>query len=61
VTRAHPMDINILRAAVTLLSFTVFIAIVFWAWSRHRRQDFDEAAQLPFLDGEAVDNPGARK
>jgi cytochrome c oxidase cbb3-type subunit 4 len=55
------MDINILRAAVTLLSFTVFIAIVFWAWSRHRRQDFDEAAQLPFLDGEAVDNPGARK
>jgi len=55
------MDLNILRAAVTLLSFAAFIAIVFWAWSRHRRQAFDEAAQLPFLDGESVDSSGARK
>jgi cytochrome c oxidase cbb3-type subunit IV len=55
------MDLNVLRAAVTLLSFAAFIGIVVWAWSRRRRQAFDEAAQLPFLDGEAVDNPGARK
>jgi cytochrome c oxidase cbb3-type subunit IV len=55
------MDINLMRAAVTLLSFAAFIAIVVWAWSRQRRQAFDEAAQLPFLDGEAVDLSGARK
>jgi cytochrome c oxidase cbb3-type subunit IV len=55
------MDLNVLRSAVTLLSFAVFVAIVVWAWSRQRRQAFDEAAQLPFLDGEAVDNSGARK
>jgi len=55
------MDLNVLRAAVTVLSFAVFVAIVAWAWSRQRRQAFDEAAQLPFLDGDAVDNPGARK
>jgi cytochrome c oxidase cbb3-type subunit 4 len=55
------MDVNLLRAAVTLFSFAVFVAIVVWAWSRRRREDFDEAALLPFQDGEAVDNSGARK
>jgi cytochrome c oxidase cbb3-type subunit IV len=55
------MDLNVLRAAVTLLSFAAFIAIVLWAWSRRRRQAFDEAARLPFLDGEAVDPSGAHQ
>jgi cytochrome c oxidase cbb3-type subunit 4 len=26
----------------------VFIGIVWWAWSRKRSADFDQAAQLPF-------------
>ena len=44
------MDVNILRTAVTVLSFVAFIGIVCWAWSRRHRAAFDEAAQLPFLD-----------
>lgn len=44
------MDINDLRAAVTLLSFVAFLAILVWAGSRRRQPAFDEAARLPFID-----------
>jgi len=40
--------INIIRTAVTLLSFVMFVGIVIWAWSSRNRQQFEEAAQLPF-------------
>jgi cytochrome c oxidase cbb3-type subunit IV len=33
--------------AWTLLLMVSFIGIVLWAWSRHRRKDFHEAANLP--------------
>jgi cytochrome c oxidase cbb3-type subunit IV len=42
------MDINDLRVVATVLSFVVFLGIVAWAYSRKRKRDFDEAAQLPF-------------
>ena len=44
------MDINTIRSLVTVLSFAVFLGIVFWAWSAKRKPAFDEAAQLPFAD-----------
>ncbi|WP_428423042.1 cbb3-type cytochrome oxidase subunit 3 [Methylibium sp.] len=46
------MNLNELRAAVTLLSFLVFIGIVAWTMARRRREAFDEAAQLPFAAGD---------
>jgi cytochrome c oxidase cbb3-type subunit 4 len=42
------VDINTLRALVTVVTFLVFIGIVTWAWSRRNQAAFDEAAQLPF-------------
>jgi cytochrome c oxidase cbb3-type subunit 4 len=42
------MDINILRALVTVASFAVFVGIVVWAWRRRNTQDFRQAANLPF-------------
>ncbi len=45
------MDINLLREAVTVLSFAAFIAIVVHAVNPRNRGRFDEAARLPF-DGE---------
>ena len=50
------MDVNILRIMVTLLSFVAFIGIVRWALLRKNAPAFDEAAQLPFLDGEQGSN-----
>lgn len=46
------MDVNALRIVVTLLSFIAFVGIVRWACSRKNAAAFDEAAQLPFQDGE---------
>ena len=42
------MDINTLRSLTTVVSFVVFIGIVWWTWSRKRSADFEEAANLPF-------------
>ena len=49
------MDVNDVRAAVTVLTFLVFISIVWWAFSAKRKQSFDEVALLPFTDDEPVD------
>jgi cytochrome c oxidase cbb3-type subunit IV len=42
------MDINILRSAVTVLGFVLFVGILVWAWRPNQKAGFDEAAQLPF-------------
>lgn len=42
------MDVNTLRAIVTVVLLVTFIGIVVWAWSRSNAARFDEAAQLPF-------------
>jgi cytochrome c oxidase cbb3-type subunit IV len=47
------MDINDLRAWLTLLMFAAFAGIVVWAWSGRNRKAFDEAAQLPFVGDNA--------
>ena len=41
-------DLNLIRSAVTVLSLLLFVGICARAWSRSRRAQFDEAAQLPF-------------
>jgi len=45
-----PMDLNELRGFHTLLVMAVFIGIVWWAYSSHRKKANDEAAHLPFDD-----------
>ena len=42
------MEIEDLRAAMTVLSFVAFIAIAAWAYGRGRSGRFSEAARLPF-------------
>lgn len=44
------MDINDLRALFTVLAFTVFIGIVWWAYSDRRKKAYEEAAKLPLDD-----------
>jgi cytochrome c oxidase cbb3-type subunit 4 len=46
----------------TVFLFVLFIGIVVWAYSKKRKQDFDEAARLPFVDEEQkqTDNNGGR-
>ena len=46
------MDVNDLRNAVTAVSFVLFIGIVIWSLLRRNAAAFEEAALLPFVDGE---------
>ena len=58
------MDINDLRSIITVLTFLMFVGIVWWAYSSHRKTAFDEAAMLPFEDDAALhpgDTAGADK
>jgi cytochrome c oxidase cbb3-type subunit 4 len=36
------------RNIITVISMLTFIGIVLWAYSARRKNDFDEAAMLPF-------------
>lgn len=42
------MDITDLRIIATLSAFVTFVGIWIWAWSKRNKNDFDEAARLPF-------------
>ncbi|MBS1163360.1 MAG: cytochrome oxidase [Burkholderiaceae bacterium] len=56
------MDVNDLRALSTVLAFTAFIGIVWWAWHRKSQKGFEEAARLPFADDEQHDRTlGSRR
>jgi hypothetical protein len=44
------MDLNDLRAGVTVLSFVGFLGIVWHVWRRIAAQDLAEAASLPLTD-----------
>ena len=44
------------RSVMTLVSLLTFIGIVYWAFVAHRKQDFDEAAMLPFADEEPANS-----
>jgi cytochrome c oxidase cbb3-type subunit 4 len=46
------MDINDLRGISTAFLMMAFIGLCFWAYSKKRKTEFDEAANLPFADEE---------
>ncbi len=39
--------IGLVRGTLTVILFAAFIALWIWAWSKHRKADFDDAARLP--------------
>jgi cytochrome c oxidase cbb3-type subunit IV len=45
---AEAMDIGTVRGLFTLVCMLAFIGLVFWAYSKRRKADFDEMANLPF-------------
>jgi cytochrome c oxidase cbb3-type subunit 4 len=42
------LDINDLRSIATVGALISFVGIWVWAWSRSNKNNFDEAANLPF-------------
>ncbi len=49
------MDVNDLRAIVTVTSLLIFLGIVRWAWSAKQSAPFDEAARLPFAESQGIE------
>ncbi len=45
------MDVNLLRAAVTVVAFLLFDGILVWAYRPASLRQFEEAARLPFREG----------
>ncbi|HJP06572.1 MAG: cbb3-type cytochrome c oxidase subunit 3 [Proteobacteria bacterium] len=43
---------SLFHSVWTVLMFALFVGIVVWAWSRQRKGDFSEAAQIPLEDDE---------
>ena len=48
------MDLNTIRAGITVAAFLTFLGIVAWAWSSRRRADFEAAARLPLDEDDAA-------
>ena len=46
------MDLSQLRTVATVACFVLFLGIVFWAYARRNLSRFEEAARLPFEDGQ---------
>jgi cytochrome c oxidase cbb3-type subunit 4 len=45
-----PMEYSTIHSIFTVILFVAFIAYVIWAFSRKRKADFDQAANLVFDD-----------
>ena len=48
-----------LHSIMTLITFVTFIGIVFWALSKKRKPEFDEAANAPFALPDDAEGPQA--
>lgn len=41
------ININLVRGLVLILLIVGFVGIVAWAWSRNRKEEFEEMSMLP--------------
>lgn len=46
------MDQGIQQGIGTILAMLAFLSVCWWAFSKHKKKDFDEASQLPFVGDE---------
>jgi cytochrome c oxidase cbb3-type subunit 4 len=52
------MDINDIRAVITVASFVAFIGIVWWAYGTRRKARFDRAARSVLEEDDDVRGTG---
>ena len=54
------MDQGTLQGIGTVLAMVAFLGICWWAFSNHKKKDFDEASRLPFSDDELSESDESR-
>jgi cytochrome c oxidase cbb3-type subunit 4 len=54
------MGIGTFRGLMTIILMLLFVGLVFWAFSRRRKKDFEAAARLPLDDDRRPDSSRSR-
>lgn len=54
------MEIGTVRGVITLFVMLAFLGLVYWAYSKRRKADFDEMAQLPFREYPSEKEQGSK-
>jgi cytochrome c oxidase cbb3-type subunit 4 len=54
------VDAGTIRGLITLFLLLAFIGLVAWAYSKRRKKDFDEMAQLPFREYPSDKDQGSK-
>ena len=54
------MSIGTIRGLMTLAMMLAFVAIVFWAYSKRRKAEFKEMAELPFHENPPGKDQGSK-
>jgi cytochrome c oxidase cbb3-type subunit 4 len=54
------VDIGTVRGLITAALFIAFLALVFWAYSKRRKADFDELARMPLEDDPPASDSGSK-
>ena len=54
------MDIGTVRGLITLALMLAFVGLVIWAYSKRRKADFDEMAQMPFRENPTDKEQGSK-
>lgn len=54
------MDSGTIRGLIALALMLAFIGLVVWAYSKRRKKDFDEMAQLPFREHPSDKDQGSK-
>ena len=54
------MDLGTIRGLFTLVLLVAFLALVVWAWSKHRKADFDRLARMPLEDEPPAEDQGSK-
>jgi cbb3-type cytochrome oxidase subunit 3 len=57
---ADPVGVGTFRGLITLFVMLAFIGVVFWAYSKRRKKDFDEMANLPFNEYPSDKDKGSK-
>jgi cytochrome c oxidase cbb3-type subunit 4 len=54
------MDIGTFRGVITAFVMLAFVGMLFWAYSKRRKADFDEMAQMPFNEYPSENEKGSK-
>ena len=50
------MDQGTIEGIATIFAMIAFLGVCWWAFSKHKKKDFEEASRLPFDEDELAES-----